>query len=503
MPPPQTRPQTWLPFLIILIALGGLLRLLDITDPPLDFHPTRQLRNTIVARGIYYSLLPNADPHTKQLAQVFRNTTAQYEPPIIESIVALTYRLTGGESYAVFRAWETFFWLLAGIALFDLARRAISPWAGLLGLAYYLVLPFAAQASRSFQPDPLMTAALVIGVYCLYRWSESVSLLLREEGPGTREWRWAILAGLLLGFAVLVKAIIVFLVAGAAVAVVLYTLQFKFWKSPQVWTMAALTILPPFLFYVVIHPGNNSEYIVNWSVAMAKLLLSTDFYSKWLAFLGSLFGLTAIFLSIAGTLIAPSRLRALLIGLWIGYAVYGLVLPFQMYTHSYYHIQLIPIVALGLAAALSPLIERAATQSPAGRVAFVALIVAVIGYQSWVARSVLMSEDFRHEPAFWKSVGDAIPADAKVIGLTQDYGYRLMYFGWRKVALWPYSTELAEVRNGEVDFSDRFAELTNGRDYFLVTSFGQLDKQPSLKELLDAYPIAVQGEGYILYDLNK
>ncbi|MDO9300799.1 MAG: glycosyltransferase family 39 protein, partial [Anaerolineales bacterium] len=181
---PLSQSRNWFILFIILLALGGLLRLLDITDPPLDFHPTRQLRNTIVARGIYYSLLPQADQQTKDLAQVFRNTTAQYEPPIIESLVAFTYTLTGGESYAVPRIWETFFWLLAGIALFDLARRAVSPWAALLGLAYYLVLPFAVQASRSFQPDPLMTSALVIGVYFLYRWSESFSLLSSGEGQG-------------------------------------------------------------------------------------------------------------------------------------------------------------------------------------------------------------------------------------------------------------------------------------------------------------------------------
>ena len=501
---PLSQSRNWFILFIILLALGGLLRLLDITDPPLDFHPTRQLRNTIVARGIYYSLLPQADEQTKDLAQVFRNTTAQYEPPIIESLVAFTYTLAGGESYAVPRIWETFFWLLAGIALFDLARRAVSPWAALLGLAYYLVLPFAVQASRSFQPDPLMTSALVIGVYFLYRWSESFSLLSSGEGQGMRsQWKWAISAGLLLGFAILVKAIIIFLVGGVAVAAVLFTLKFKFWKSAQVWTMVALTILPPFLFYVVIHPGNNTEYIVNWSVAMAKLLTSADFYSKWLAFLGSLFGLTIIFLGIAGTLIAPPRLRALLIGLWIGYIVYGLVLPFQMYTHSYYHIQLIPIVALGLASALNPLIESVPTQGQVGRVGFIALIVAVIGYQSWVARSILIAENFRHEPAVWKEIGDAIPADAKVIGLTHDYGYRLMLWGWRKVALWPLSTDLAQVRHGDVDFAGQFAELTADKDYFLVTSFGQLNKQPTLEKLLEAYPIAAQGDGYVLYDLRK
>jgi len=152
---------------------------------------------------------------------------------------------------------------------------------------------------------------------------------------------------------------------------------------------------------------------------------------------------------------------------------------------------------------LNPLIERASAQGPAGRVALTVLTIVVIGYQSWVARSVLIAEDFHHEPSYWKAVGEAIPAEAKVIGLTQDFGYRLMLWGWRKVTLWPYSTELAEVRNGEVDFTDRFAELTEGKDYFLVTSFGQLNKQPSLRDLLDDYPIAIQGDGYVLYDLRK
>ena len=497
-----SRPQTWFLTLILLLALGGLLRLLDITDPPLDFHPTRQLRNTIVARGIYYSLLPNADQHTKDLAQIFRNTTAQYEPPIIESVVALTYTLTGGESYAVPRIWETFFWLLAGVTLFDLASRSVSRWAALLGLAYYLVLPFAVQASRSFQPDPLMTSAFVIGVYFLYRWSEGCETHKNVSTSGDKTWKWAISAGFLLGFAVLVKAIIVFLVAGAAVAIVLFTLKLKFWKSAQVWTMFALTILPPFLFYVVIHPGNNTEYIVNWSVAMAKLLTSTDFYSKWLAFIGGLFGLTVIFLSFAGALISTPRLRWLLIGMWVGYILYGLTLPFQMYTHSYYHIQLIPILALGLASAVNPLIERVSGQGLGWRAGGVALIVAIIGYQSWVARSILIAEDFRHEPAFWKQVSDAIPADVDVIALTQDYGYRLMLFGWRKVSLWNLATDLSEIRGGEHG-ADNFADLTDGKEYFLVTAFGQLEKQPDLKEILSQYPIAAQGDGYVLYDLRK
>lgn len=483
--------RIWSALFIILLTLGGALRLLDITDPPLDFHSSRQLRNSLVARDIYYSLLPSATTEQRELAHSFASSVGRYEPPVIESIVAVTYLFSGGENIASARVWETLFWLLAGIALFDLMRRAVSPWAALIGLAYYLVLPFAVEVSRSFQPDPLMTSAFVIGVYFLYLWSEE------------QKWKWAILAGVFLGIAAFVKIVIAFFAGAAAIALVLFTLKKDFWKSKQVWSMAALMIAPALLFYVLLNHGRSTEYFFSWTVALMKLVTSTDFYAKWLSFLGGLFGLTMIFLSIAGTFLATPRLRWLLVSLWVGYVLYGLTLPFQMFTHSYYHIQLIPIVALGLASALNPLIESAASRGGVGRAGIIAVIVAVIGFQSWVSRSVLVAESFRHEPAFWQQVGEVIPADAKVIGLTQDYGFRLMVYGWRKVTLWPYSTELAEARSGTVDFADRFDELTAGRDYFLVTSFGQLDKQPSLKKLLDAYPIAFEGEGYVLFDLQK
>ena len=499
----QPQSRIWSALLIIFLALGGLLRLLDITDPPLDFQPSRQLRNSLVAREIYYSLLPSATTEQRETSATFALSVGKYEPPVIETIVAVTYLFTGGENIASARVWETLFWLAAGVALFDLMRRAISPWAALAGLAYYLVLPFSVQASRSFQPDPLMTSAFVIGIYFLYRWSES-SYGVQELAPASKNetWKFAILAGIFLGLATLVKIVIAFFAGAAAIALVLYTLKKDFWRSKQVWTMAALMIVPALIFYILLNQSRSTEYFFAWTVTLINLITSTDFYSKWLAFIGSLFGLTVIFLSLAGALLAPARLRWLLISLWVGYLLYGLTLPFQMYTHSYYHIQLIPIVALGLAAALNPLFERVAVQGPVGRVGFILLIIAVMGYQSWVARSVLVAEDFHHEPAFWQSVGNAIPADAEVIGLTQDYGFRLMLWGWRKVSLWPLSTGLGEARGGGQDAND-FAALTAGKDYFLVTAFGQLEKQPELKIILEQYSIAAEGDGYVIYDLQK
>lgn len=266
--------------------------------------------------------------------------------------------------------------------------------------------------------------------------------------------------------------------------------------------MSGLMILPAFGYYVLGHAGRSGEYFFSWTVALIELIASPTFYARWLGFLGSLFGLTALFVGLAGTLLAAPRLRWLLLGAWLGYLLYGLTLPFQMYTHSYYHLQIVSLIALGLMPPAQAFVEQLGRQARGWQILFAGLTLSLVGYQAWAARSILLAEDFRHEPVFWSQVSESIPRETNVIALTQDYGYRLMYYGWRKVSLWPLSTELSQVRSGGKDAAAGFADLTAGKDYFLVTAFGQLDKQPELKDILKGYPIAAQGDGFVLYDLK-
>ena len=473
-----------------LLLLGAVLRLIDLTDPPLDFHPTRQLRGMLVSRDIYYHLLPNADAEIQAQATAFRNQLGLYEPPIFESLVAWTYLWAGGESIVIPRVYNTLFWLIGGIALYALARRLASDEAGLISLAFYLVLPFSVEASRSFQPDPLMTSLFILGFYFLYRWVME------------KKWKWSLLAGLVLGFAALVKVVIAFYVAPLAIAAVLLVYGKKFWKSPQVWAMAFLVVVPAYLYYIVGTGNNSAEFFTNRTLEMTQLILTTKFYLRWMRLVGSLFGLPFVYLSFLGVLLLPSRGRTLLLSLWFGYFLYGIALPFQIYTHSYYHIQLIPLVALGLAPIAKLLFAQALGQERFWRGVFLTAILVGIAYPAWVARSVLLSEDFHHEALVWENIADAIPADRDTIALTQDYGYRLMVFGWKKVSLWSPSTTMMAVRGKEIDAQAEFDRLTEGEDFFLITAFRQLDKQPELKKILENYPVAAEGDGYVIYDLR-
>ena len=487
----RLKPETTL-ILAGLLILGAILRLIDLTDPPLGFHPTRQLRSTLIARDVYYQILPDADPEKQALAESFANFLGIYEPPIFESLVGWTYLWAGGESIIVPRVYNTVFWLLAGLALFGLARKISSEEAALVSLAFFLVLPFGVEASRSFQPDPLMTSLFVGGFYFLYRWTEEKS------------WKLALLSAFLLGLATLVKISIVFFVAPIATVAVLSVYGWKkFWKSFQVWAIFLIMVLPAFVYYILGIQETSSSFFLDRIVGFANLLIDSKFYLHWMRLVGSLFGMAIIYLSLFGVLLAPSRGRSMLIGTWIGYFLYGFSLPFFIHTHSYYHIQLIPVVALGIAPIAQGIITQAQRQGRFWRVLLISLALIAVAYNAWVARSLLLSQNYYLESLSWKEIADEIPQDKKTIGLTQDYGYRLMTFGWRKIALWQPPKAGGLENKNDADAQAEFERLTEGKDLFLVTSFGKLNKQPALKKILNGYPLlGEENDDFLLFDLR-
>lgn len=491
---------------LALLALGFGLRLVDLTDQPLDFHPTRQLRSALVARGIYYQMLPNADPATRDLAIFFWKAVGQYEPPLLERIVALTYLALGKETLWVSRIYTSLFWVIGGLALFDLARRmaASGPlkdkpgWAaavGLLSTGYYLFLPFAVQASRSFQPDPGMVMWIILSTYALYRWSEK---------PG---WKWAILAGLFGGMAVLVKAVAAYMLFGIAAVLVLHTLGLKrSLRSPQVWTMAVMMIAPSFLYYLVENQGRAGQYFQTWTVELSHLLLTPTLYARWFNLLQDLMGLTLLLLGLAGVLIARPKNRLMLLGLWGGYLLYGLLLPYQMYSHNYYHLQVIPILALSLTPIFEAVLDPISRQPKFIQLLCVLIAFAGFAHPAYVSAAAMRADENRHEPAYWAEIASYLPTDGKIIGLTQDYGYRLWYYGWRKVNLWPNRGEqaLRAMRGKEREFEAFFNKKIENQSYFLITAFGQLEDQPDLAAWLEEhYPVHARGGGYLIYDLQN
>ena len=334
--------------LIILFGFGLAIRLIDIDDPPLDFNPTRQLRSAIIARGMYYASLTEVEPEIQSLAIRYGQAMERLEPPILESVVVLIYQLIGSETVWVSRIVTSVFWMISAGALYDLGRRMTSPVASLLGVCYFLFLPFSIRASRSFQPDPGMVMLIMTTGWAVYHWDQK------------RSWKWALITGFLAGLAGLVKPAGLFFVGGMISSVVIYSiisdrqpqvglkkpgnrLDLQSFLNSQIWVMVVMIILPFLLYFFFGIWTDQSGNLANWTVISRwRDVLNPSFFIRWMNHVDENMNLVMVLAGLFGIFFATGRKRALLIGFWVGYFLFGLVFPYHILTHDYYHLPFPP-----------------------------------------------------------------------------------------------------------------------------------------------------------------
>jgi hypothetical protein len=484
--------------LLILFGLGFAIRMVDLTDPPLDFHPTRQLRSAIIARSMYYRSSPEAESWQSQAALSQYTGEGIIEPLVMETIVANTYRVIGSDPVWVARIYSSLFWIIGGIGLYFLTSSMTSPDGGVLATAYYLFVPFGIIASRSFQPDPLMVMLIILALWALYYWYRKPS------------WKTAALAGILAGMALFVKAVALFPILFAMAAFILFSMGIrKAIREPQIWLIAGLSVLPMILYmlYGVLFGSMESQFLGRF---FPEFWRDLGFYFSWEDMATGIVGYGAIFAALLGAfLFRTAGLRAFGIGLWAGYFVFGMVFPYHFTTHSYYHLPLIPIVAITLAPIGALLFKPLAELKPEFlvRIVVFGILLVPIMIKVWDVRLDLAREDYRHEPAHWANIGEIIDHNPSVVGLVHDYGNRLTYFGWVTPKIWPPlgQQNLRELQGKPaIEVQEWFNKRAGNKDFFLVTMKNQFEKQPELKKLLnDNFPVFAEGDGYLIFDLRN
>ena len=502
--------------LLFLFSLALTIRLYDLTDPPLDFHPTRQLLSAIKARALYYKTEPEGISKGKLRTAVQQaKLKADVEPVVFERLVAFTYRFTG-EQLWIARIYSSFFWLLGGLFLFMLLRDLLSYEGALFSTAYYLFFPYAIIASRSFQPDPLMVMLLLAFWWIFSRWISNPSPVRAErsasedEAGRGAEVRAALLAGLLGGLAIFVKFSAAFFVIGGALGLALsrFTLR-DLLRNRQVWMMALIGVLPATAYLVYgafIRSFLDDQFSGRFIPA---LLLSPVNYLQWATKADLAAGGLFIMLGLLGFFLTDDkRLRSFIVGLWVAYILYGVFFDYHVATHDYYNLPLILIVAVSLAPLGAWFFARLAESTSQTWTRSVVYVILLFGILSvvWDVRNQMKAVDYRPDAALWAGIGEQLVDHQRVVALTQDYGSRLEYWGWTTAALWPYVGDLnyfAE-RGGRFDFEGLFDEHSSKRDFFLVTDFDELNRQIELKErLFTTYPVYLAGDGFVLFDLRK
>jgi 4-amino-4-deoxy-L-arabinose transferase-like glycosyltransferase len=469
--------------MLILLA-GTAIRLYDLFDPPLEVYAPRQMRAAVIVRD----LATGEDPFSRE---------GLIEPPLMELFTLTVYKLTGREAPWIMRLVSIFFWTVGGIALFDLASKIASPLSGLICIIFYFFNPFGILATRTMMPDPMMVAGTVLALWGLFHWHQS------------QTFKWAVITGLLAGFAIFVKSVAGFILIFPFVFFIFsnYSLKLAL-KNKQLWMIFLLTALPTAVYYyygIVIDGRLEAQFAMRFFL---DLISDPAHYIRWLNKLDFKFGLSTLVISVFGiALLEDISIKRILAGWWVGYFIYGLVFPYHIWTHEYYHLPLLPIIALSLVPTTALVIQKIEENKNRwfGFALIGGAVLIYIGMNMWNVRVELASKDYRNLEQDWIQVHNALEGylDEPMIALTNDSNYSLYYFGHIQAAVWPSAGDLRlrDMSDIETDF-ERFWQTAKENRFFIVASKQELERQPELATRLEDYQIFHQGSGFTIYDLD-
>jgi hypothetical protein len=238
-----------------------------------------------------------------------------------------------------------------------------------------------------------------------------------------------------------------------------------------------------------------------------QLWIDPVFWLRWIEMIDKVVVFEFFLAAILGILLLRnSNFRSLLFALFLGYFVYGMTLPYHMSTHDYYQLPLVPIVAMGVSVVFSKIVSGIKDIKWVSNVVILGVLGLYMVINAWDIRVALKRNNYDNEVKFWENMSEVFQRDDRVIGITQDYGYRLNYWGWTGIENWMSTGDfsLRELAGQEIDLQALFEEKTQGMDYFLVTQFSELNNQPEIKEILyEGYQIREETSDYVIFDLNN
>ena len=424
----KNKKACYLILLLLIFLSAALIRLIDLDNPPLDFHPARQMHSAILARGFYLDTggyLQDKTIEYNHEALMRGKNEPWIEPPVYEKITAGLYHLFGAADLRIPRTTSIIFWMLS-VAILAILSYSLFGIAGMLGsVCFFLFLPYGISASRSFQPDIIMVFLLIMTMYCLHKF-EPKSL------------KSAILLGLLSGACIFIKQVAIFPLGLAIAASIIAKDGLKAAiKSKNTFIVAFLSLSPVLVYNIwgcFISGFLKQQYQGRFFLSE---LISPSFYVRWLRMVDSVFSVFLFVLALIGILLIKNKNdRAAWIGYFSGYILYGLVLPHHIGTHDYYQLLAFPLVAVGIGSVASSLFSHLPDKK-----AKTAAIVLSSGLCLWCAADGVMTihrTDYREWPDRWERIASELEAyDDQIItiGLMNDYGAGMDYWGLKLPAI--------------------------------------------------------------------
>lgn len=484
--------------LVLLLVIGFVVRVHRLDDSPLKFHPTRQLHTALLAKSIYLDRVRPADDPERIAAGKVADHEQHIEAPITEDVLATLYQVIGRESLWAAGVYEIGVWLVGAVLLYLLLGHLTTTLGQVVGAAVHLLIPLAVVGGRSLQPDPLMVT-LVVATLLL--------LLQHDEHPHAAR---IAAAGATAGLALLLKPTSAPLVLFSYVLLSVHRAGWRGLFSRSSAIFGGCFVLPSAIAVATGYAPANTDLSSNYFVA--SLLTDTEFYQAWKHLLEVHVGLALVGLAFVGTFLSRGRARALLAALWLAYLSLGVAFDYRMVTHSYYHLVLVPIVAIGCAIAVVELADLLRRRD--FRVASIALAVLVVASgvalvrQAWQTPQPFIGRT--QQIAAARAVAKVTGPGARVVSITGTYGRDLGYYGpVVVVAEVPNAAdrELLHLQGEPAPTPAKFLIDAHERlkvRWLAITAPRALLGDPALlEELADHYPVVDHGPGWLVLDLSR
>jgi hypothetical protein len=226
--------------------------------------------------------------------------------------------------------------------------------------------------------------------------------------------------------------------------------------------------------------------------------------------------------------------RALMIGLWGGYFLFGLVFAKHIHTHAYYSLPFIPVAALSLSHVVTLAMNhlfRAANSKPLHqvgllnyghyrRIVVLALVISALALSAVEYRQTLFKiaggdlGNFKRNSqlaATYQDIGENVNHSRNTLFLEPEHGYPLEYHGQISGRAWPPASfqRREEQRFGEQEKSieERFDTLysQHSPEYFIITKpYLKDEEHEDLRDFLteNFTPTIEEEDRYIVFDLS-
>ena len=509
--------------IIFLSAFG--LRLFHITDPPWEFHLTRQYHSALIVQSYYYNWLKDIEPWQSKIATINRKNYSPKEPPIMEGLTFGAYLLAGKEVLWMSRLISVFFWLAGGIFLFLLVRNLFGPGGGVLSTIVYLFFPFGINISRALMPESLMCMMTLCSLWLIVR-------LYQEANT-----RNLVLAAVVSGLAILVKFVVIFPIMGAFFFLGIQKKGLKnFTLNPHTILFLVGSLSIGLLYYFYSFLSSSSLQGTGEDVFLPKLIFSSFFWKGWVKQIGLVVGFIPFVLGALGFYTIRDRsTKTLLAGLFSGYFIYGLIFTYTTATHDYYQIALFLIVII----ALGRIGEYLAIYYSSARrkfylASFVLLPLCIISLFFSLATAqwdlldhgtrlrlkntsaLICGNQLYHVPNVSLSrkieaaeeIGEIVNHSDRTIFLAHAYGYPLRYHGvlagryWPNVRdLWARNLKGAEPLSIEELYNQQYSAAK--AEYFIIEDMAFWKQQPDLQHFLkNRFSLLVENQDYLIFKLT-